>query len=433
MRPRILKMVVSLLSVCLLLSLAAGCAEKGNDADTEAPTQNPTVPTSDTEAPTDPRTEPETETETQPEVKTPMIDFDTLSSEEDRMTTPFWLMDTMYNESTSFIVREDGSITAKLLFKPTKLISVKSNDLQTTFTEGVDYTWDGESNTLVLKEGSAIPYFTQNDIHGKDENGNYIPANPAWDNLGRSRFSDALYCVNEFLYLKQIAVTYEYEYGSWDGPVTEFQGDRLPRTMDLLKNGEEITVVFWGDSIFTGCDASAMYNRLPMQVSFPDFTKTILENKYGLHVRHYNLSVGGMKSDWGVSEFRQVTEKQPDLVFIGFGMNDSEKTGTYLTKKIGSIISSIRKDCPDCEFVVVCPMVPNKDAGFLTTHEQFPEALCTLAGDGVAYVDMFTFHARLLEVKDFISMSGNNINHPNDWLIRCYTMNLMSTLIEYGK
>lgn len=446
--PAVILVLVLLLTACTGGGTSTGDRDTGTEGDTSAPettesvTDNGTENDGATEAPTDPATEAPTETptetpaETDPpeEVKEPIMKYSEMSDLE-KLTTPFWLLDVMDNEATTFIVREDGTITAKLLFKPTRILSVKSNDLKTTYTEGVDYAWDGESNTLTWLDGSAIPYFTQNDIHGKDADGNYIPdfgsATP-WDELGRSRFNDALYCVSAFLYEKQIAVTYEYAYGSWDGPVTEYQGDRLPKTMEKLANGESINVVFYGDSIFTGCDSSAMYNREPMQESFPTLIKQVLESKYpNLHVKRYNPSVGGMNSVWGVENVSLVTDKEPDLVFIGFGMNDGGTSGRAVARNIQRIMTGIREQYPDCEFVVVVPMVPNNDAGFLSTHTQFPEAYAALAGEGVAYVDMFSFHEKLLEQKDFISMSGNNINHPNDWLIRVYTMNLLSALLLY--
>lgn len=390
-------------------------------------TESETVVSNESES----ESETETETETETTALKDPLNFENLS-DLDKLTAPFWRMNVMYNECTTFIVRSDGSITANLLFKPTKLISVKSNDLKTEYKEGVDFSWDKETNTLTWLEGSSIKYFTQNDIHGINEDGNLIDQFPSWDSLGRSRFGKALYCVGPFLYEKQIAVTYEYEYGTWDGPVTEYQGDRLVKTMEKIRNGEEVTIVFFGDSIFTGCDSSAMYNREPFQKSFPDFVKLVLEEKYtNLHVKRYNPSVGGMTSDWGVSNVSLVTEKEPDLVFIGFGMNDGGQKGTYVKRNISKIISGIKEQCPDCEFVVVAPMVPNNDSGFLSTHGQFPSALNDLAGEGVAFVDMFGFHKKILEQKDFISTSGNNINHPNDWLIRCYTMNLLSVLLEY--
>ena len=68
-----------------------------------------------------------------------MIDISDFS-DLNKMVTPFWRTNVMYNEMTSFIVREDGSITAKLLFKPTKITSVKSNDLKTwtTYQKPID-------------------------------------------------------------------------------------------------------------------------------------------------------------------------------------------------------------------------------------------------------------------------------------------------------
>ena len=178
---------------------AGETASDRNDTDAETDTENVTQTESAAE----------TETDTKDDAKEKPIMFDQLT-QLDKETTPFWKTNVMYNEAATFIVREDGSITAKLYFQPTAILSVKSNDLKTTFTEGVDYTWDKESNILTLPAGSSIPYFTQNDIHGKDADGNYIPdfgSSTPWDEQGRSRFGNALYCVGEFLYAKQIAVT----------------------------------------------------------------------------------------------------------------------------------------------------------------------------------------------------------------------------------
>jgi len=33
---------------------------------------------------------------------------------------------------------------------------------------------------------------------------------------------------------------------------------------------------------------------------------------------------------------------------------------------------------------------------------------------------MTTLHDKLLEKKTYIDMSGNNVNHPNDYLVRWY-------------
>ncbi len=422
-----------LAAVLLTLSVTA-CTESpvGDEttADSSAATTAADPSVSDTTA-----TEETTAANTQPEA--PSIMYSDLNDLE-KMVTPFWKMNTMHRESTCMIVREDGAVTAKLAFKPTKILAVESNDFKTVFEEGKDYTWDGTSNTLVWKDGSAIPYFTKNDIEGRREDGTQLRGfdgtSDSWDELGRSRFGNQLYCVSAFLYEKQIAVTYEYEYGTWDGEVTPYQGDKLAKTLAKLEAQEETVIFFYGDSIFTGCDSSSMYNREPNQGSFPQFIKQVLTEKYGGRVKVYNPSVGGKDSAWGMENAQSLIcdRAVPDLVFIGFGMNDQGSAQASM-QNVQAIIDTCRAQNPDCEFVVVSCMVPNAAAGFLTIQDQLPAVFASIAEKDrqVAFVNMFACHQKLLEQKDFITMSGNNINHPNDWLIRVYTMQMLSAMLEY--
>lgn len=379
-----------------------------------------------------------TQTEAQA-TEEPRRDFGTMitaSSEFEQLVLPFWRMDTMYNESTAMIEREDGTVTAKLLFKPKRILSVKDNALRKEFQEGVDYTWDGESNTLTWLEGSAIAYFTQNDLAGKREDGTLLKQfkdNADFDKLGRARIGNALFCMQAYLYEKQIAVTYEYEYNSWYGDVTEYQGDLLPRTMETLRNHQNrLRVIFYGDSIFTGCDSSKMYNRAPNQDSFPAMVRQYLQEHFGAGISLQNPSVGGTGTAWGAENADTlVADRHPDLVFIGFGVNDGNTAPATAAANIRSIIDTVSEKNPDCEFVVVAPVLPNRDSGFLTVQGEFRGLYKALSREGVAFVDMSTFHEKLLERKDFISMSGNNVNHPNDWLIRVYAMNLLSVFVEW--
>ncbi len=432
-----MKKYMGMLAAALCVLGLAACTADPAGSETEAPTDGDTPAITNPAVTDGSETTPATETEPETEKETAPVEYSELDDLQ-KLVTPFWLMDTMHRESTCMIVRDDGSITAKLAFKPTKIISVESNDFKTVYELDKDYTWDGESNVIVWKEGSAIKYFTQNDIRGKREDGTYVNqfdgTAASWDELGRSRFGDQLYCVSAFLYEKQIAVTYEYEYGAWDGEMTAYQGETLTKTMQKLKAGETINLFYYGDSIFTGCDSSAMYNREPFQKSFPEFTKQLLEATYGGRVKLYNPSVGGMQSQWGAENAQSLIcdRATPDLVIIGFGMNDQD-SGRTSANNIQSIIKTVRAANPDCEFIVVSCMVPNAAAGFLVKQNQLSDAYRSLANKntGVAFVDMYACHEKLLAEKDFISMSGNNINHPNDWLIRVYGMQILSTMVEW--
>lgn len=356
----------------------------------------------------------------------------------EKLAMPFWRTNTMYNECVTMIKRPDGKITAKMLFTPVKIVEVRDVTLKKVYTEGKDYVWNEGTNTLTWLEGSSIPFFTQYDLEGKREDGTQIPAfgtTPEnFDELGRSRFGNALYCIGPFLYEKQIAVTYEYEYGAWKGPVTEYQGNLLPTTLEKLKNKDldpRFRMVFYGDSIFTGCDSSANYPRDPKQRSFFNMLKQALEEEFDTKITLLNPSVGGMNSQWGADNAAElVAKKNPDLVVIGFGMNDGGNSAEKVAANIQSIIDTVRQTSPDCEFIIVASMVPSEPAGFLSTHVDFPEAFKAMSKEGVAFVDMFNFHKEILKVKDFSATSGNNINHPNDWLIRVYAMNLISCILD---
>lgn len=356
----------------------------------------------------------------------------------DQLVMPFWLQDTMYNESTSMIQREDGSITANMLFIPTEIISVKDTYLQKEYVEGVDYTWEHGTNQLKWLKGSSIQYFTQNDIHGWNEDGT---AQFQDDELGRSHFASALFCTSAFLYEKHIYVTYKYEAGSWDGPTTSFQGDKLTRTMEKLqKGGETIKTVFYGDSIFTGCDCSGMYNREPFQPILSTVIKESLEEYYDVTIDMHNPSVGGMTSEWGATNaVENCASQNPDLVIMSFGMNDGwNDAKAYTRRHMQTIIDETLKVNPNCEFIIVSMMVPNSNAGFYNNHFDFAEEFAKMPNAkenenvNIAFANMFKMHEHMLETKDFIAMSGNNINHPNDWLARVYAMNILSCMVDFN-
>lgn len=348
----------------------------------------------------------------------------------EQLTKAFWKIDTMYDESSSMILREDGTIRAKLLFKPIRILSVYDTYRRKLYKQGKDYVWDGKSNELIWIPGSDIPFFTKNDIEGRDENGVYIENQYGnADELGRTRFRNALHCTSPFLYEKHIRVTYTHQ-EKWKGPVTEFQGACLPRTMSLLRTQKKLKVTFFGDSIFTGCDSSSMHNRPPYQKSFPVLIAEVLEQHYGSAITLVNPSAGGKKSIWGMNMAKELLNGEAqDLVILGFGMNDGAIPPEQTADAVRVIMDTVLEVSPSCEFIVVTTIVPNIESGFMGSHPKQREALRKLAGPGVAFVDMYSFHERLLESKDFISMSGNNINHPNDWLICGYAMNILSVLI----
>ena len=137
---------------------------------------------------------------------------------------------------------------------------------------------------------------------------------------------------------------------------------------------------------------------------------------------------------WGVEHAAELVPPcKPDLVILGFGMNSMQESAEDYQRAMLSIIRTIRKDCLDCEFVLVSPMIPNPEIkGF--QNNQLPaqqEALYQIAtateGACVAPV-----HSVFLEItargKQYLDLTGNCINHPNDFSVRIYAQTVLQTL-----
>lgn len=343
---------------------------------------------------------------------------------------PFWLGNVMYNESVVFIKRDNGEITARLLQAPGRILSLKSYDLNTQYREGTDWelTEAGELRLL----NTDIPYFTQEDLAGKGIK-TWQEAPEGFDESGRARFGNAVYAVNEFIYEKQLCLTYTFQPGAWQGTVSQYAGDILPKTIQMLKEKKELRLVFFGDSNHVGCESSGYYNRAPYTPPYPKLVVKGLEEAYGAKVTLRNYAVGGTTSGWGLENLDRVIKAKPDLLVLGFGNNDLAGGGdaARVVENIKTMVSRVKAALPECEFILIGPILANANSGFIGANNLLPALTKPLQETGVLYIDIFATCADLLKTKDYIAISGNNINHPNDWLARVYAMNYLAALVDY--
>ena len=358
----------------------------------------------------------------------------------------FWKNSTMYNESITMMKRSSGEIYAKTLFVPTKINAVVDVYLQKEYKEGVDWEWVKGTNKIKWLSGSSIPYFTDNDLSGKDSKGNYIPEFPAWSDGGRSRFGNALYCVSSFLYEKQICISYTYDtaqVAKQGIKYTQYQGDKLKNTVNKLKNDEKLKVLFYGDSIFSGCDASGMYSREPYMPYMHRLIQQELSRNTKGKVQVDNLSVGG----WTVENGRDALSggvdghnysdkyKGYDLLILSFGMNNAHTSKEEYIAATKAIVDKIKEDNPNLEVILVSCMNPNPRVGWDVNQKNQGGWLKEIAAQSkyssyTAVVDFYAAHKSILAYKDFSATTGNNINHPNDWLIRVYAQNILAAMIK---
>ena len=347
----------------------------------------------------------------------------------DAYLAPIWGGDSniVYHESVMPLMNPDGSMDdIPLLYAINEIISVRSSDLQTEYTEDQDYALiDGK---LRILEGGSIQRVAHSTMYPTEEievpGGSLLfpgkgGVNWVWCE-GGLRFHEM-----------QLDVTY-IRSDAFHGALPARQGKRLPKTMAKLQFGEPLRVLVYGDSISVGAQSSGWAGGAPHVPAYYDlFAEGLRSLESSGEVTIVNRSVGGAASYWGAENAREAATEKPDLAVIAFGMNDGSgnvKTCDYIRNTL-KIMAEIRAQSPDCEFILVATMLPNPKSQFDTgMHEKYLCPLKALAQKGVAVADMTTMHRQLLERKRYEDFNGNNINHPNDFLARVYAQVLLETV-----
>lgn len=340
---------------------------------------------------------------------------------------PYWEGDTVYHESVMLLENEDGSLPdVSLLYPAKEIICVRSSDLKTVYEEGTDYQLvDGK---LHIPAGSKLPTVTHDFYYPAEESDTAMALNKNYGE-GYIFFSEG-----SVMHSMQIAITYTHE-ATFEGEIPAYKGDRLPKTNAKLANGEDLKICVYGDSISTGANSTAKVTAQPFAATWFQMVVDQLKIQYpDSNIFLKNPSVGGKKSDWGVEEALGRAGYGPDLCIIGFGMNDgSAKVDPQVFQQnIIAIMDTVRLGNPDCEFVLIATMMPNGEVGnFLGKQAEYLPVLLELEAEGVVVMDMTTYHQSLLTNKRYFDMSGNNVNHPNDFLARAYAHLLWQTVIGY--
>lgn len=341
----------------------------------------------------------------------------------DTALIPFWESTTMYNESVLMISNNGELPFAKLLFRPDKIISVTNSGLNIDYKEGID--WEYKDGQLRLLKGSKAACMTSQQLY-PDASKDAFPKKGG----GLIYFKEG-----SFFHDHQLAVTYLHSAEIWEGPVSSFQGKYLPNTIRKLTKKSPLHLLLFGDSIAAGANASGENNASPYLPSWGNLIAEKLRRYYNAPVEFTNTAVGGKDSKWGLETIKNnVVDHHPDLVIIAFGMNDgtSQMSPELFKENISGMIKKVRLQNPHAEYLLVSTMLPNPESNFVGTQLLFKKVLSELTGQGIVLVDMGAVHAELLKHKSYQDMTGNNINHPNDFLIRWYAQQMLNVLIPHA-
>ncbi|MHB9004609.1 MAG: SGNH/GDSL hydrolase family protein [Coriobacteriia bacterium] len=338
---------------------------------------------------------------------------------------PFWKADTIYDETIQPIKAGTGLAEAKLLFKVKKLLRLRTAYLTKEFKKGRD--WVYKNGEIILPPNSSAPYFDKNELLFNIEK-------PGWSIAGKTAGTYVLFQEGPYFASKQLKVTNVCENNeNWNGPVPVFAETLLPKTIAKLQKRDKLKIVYYGDSITKGGNVSGFINIPPFMPTWADLVTYNLETHYHVPINSVNLAVGGTTSEWGVENVvSQVVPQKPDLTIIAFGMNDGtlKVSPEQFRRNIQAMIDSIRKDNADAEFILVSPMLANPVSSFSQNQELYDAVLDSLTGKGIAEANITGVHKELLNHKSYQDMTGNNINHTNDYLARWYAQFISGLLIR---
>jgi lysophospholipase L1-like esterase len=328
----------------------------------------------------------------------------------DDLLAPIWQAHHIINETVLPVSLDGGRPEGRLLFTPVGKVLVRNYALDKTYREGADYVVEG--NRIRLPAGSSIPFMTRKQL--------YPDAADAPPKTMRSwKGGYVAFTEGTFWNDRQIAVTYDHK-DDWNGPIPSTAPDQLPRTKAKLRAGLPLKVALLGDSISAG--ASASKERPPHVPGWGELAMDGLRSRYHSAITFINPSLGGMVSAWGekVAPFFVAPEK-PDLCLIAFGMNDggSVPVNQYLANT-KAIMESVRQQNPETEFILVASWPPNANWRKLAPMDGYLAGLKTLASKHVAVADVWSVASYILKTKRYGDVTGNHVNHPNDFMVRVY-------------
>lgn len=366
------------------------------------------------------------------------------SFEEEEKTAPYFLGNVIYNETAMMTKRSDGSIYAALRYKPKKVLSVR------------DYTWKTEypsssyrvdENKIVVEEGSAIPYWTESQLVGEDLPSPYVKK----DSMSLSNIATdyyvwsgvAVYTESDIYYGRQIQVSYVYDTADLrEDARQECVLDSLPNVKSKLEGGQDLKIVTVGDSVGEGCSSSYKFNHEPYMHPWADQICDVLKSKYNVSVTNSNQSVGGKQSSYTSeddSKLADIAKESPDLLFVHYGINDlgANRTPNGFKENIERIVLYVQSALPNCDIVLLSPIMPNPYIYSSDTMEMYCESLQEIAennttdSQGVVFLNMTKLSLDYLENgKSYFDLTANGINHPNDYGHRLYTQLIASALVK---
>jgi acyl-CoA thioesterase I len=266
------------------------------------------------------------------------------------------------------------------------------------YESGRDYLLEA-SGQLRRTAGSRIPDYSTNLLYGKEDF-----RHDQFPGYGNERF---------FVY-----VDYSHR-EQWLPPVApaDLGSARLPNTRKKLSAGEKVRIVAFGDSITAGGEASE-----PKLIFWERWAEALRAKYPRASIEAINGATGGDTTVQGLQRLQEkVLSRKPDLVLIGFGMNDHNREGfgvplETFAANLRALVDRTRA-ATGAEVVLFSAFPPNPKWHYGSHHmEAYAAATEQVAREKqCALADVYPVWMSLAARKAPEDLLANDINHPNDF------------------
>ena len=94
------------------------------------------------------------------------------------------------------------------------------------------------------------------------------------------------------------------------------------------------------------------------------------------------------------------------------------------------MVLKVREALPSCEVVLIKAFTPEPMTYNDSLFEGYWKGLDSIAEmEGVYVLDLYTPSLTMLQTKKYMDVTGNGINHLNDFTARVYVMNILASMV----
>ena len=340
---------------------------------------------------------------------------------------PVWQGDVVFSESTVLLQEtEGGPLVGRLAFPASEIIEAHSSNRELTLDpkSQIKITPKG---TIEIPVDSKAAYIKTADLFPK------TGSPMSYKHRVNQPDVSLLYGPGRWFHDHQIEVTYRRKEFTWKGTTPHFAAEKLPRTIARLKAGEPLTIGVSGDSISAGGDASGLNNVAPYMPSFPDLVAAQLRASTKSEITLKNRAIGGWSIANGNADLDKLLAEKPQLIIMAYGMNDvGRRDPDWFGDQTEQFIKKVRATDPNIEMILVAPMLGHVE-WVHTPREMFylyRDELQQRCGPGIVLADLTDLWHELLQQKHDLDLTGNGLNHPNDFGHRLYAQVILALLLE---